>query len=117
MKKCDCCDHPLEHAISRAMDQVDNGIPTRQAWSELRETFEEWREETAFKPGRCLIGGSFSDETGWWVVDEVYDDGSVTLLDKNAEARWTTVDHLPPLEYLEEHCTHPGGCYKPPFPF
>jgi hypothetical protein len=67
--------------------------------------------------GRCLIGGSFSDETGWWMVDEVFDDGSIWLVGENGENRVTTRDRLPPLEYLEEHCTHPGGCYKPPFPF
>ncbi len=117
MKKCDCCDHPLEHAISRALNQTDNGVPARQVLTELWATLEEWREETAFKPGRCILGGSFSDETGWWVVDEVFDDGSVWLVGKDGEDRVTTADRLPPLEYLEEHCTHPGGCYKPPFPF
>jgi hypothetical protein len=66
---------------------------------------------------RCLIGGSFSDETGWWIVDEVFSDGSIWLIGKHGEDRVTTRDRLPPLEYLEAHCNHPGGCYKPPFPF
>src|SRR6266700_2689730 len=66
---------------------------------------------------RCLVGGSFSDETGWWLVDSVDDDGTVWLLGRDGEERATAAGYLPPLEYLEEHCNHPGGCYKPPFPF
>ena len=43
MTSCDCCDHPLEHAITRALNVAEN-LGAKQALAELREDLETWRE-------------------------------------------------------------------------
>lgn len=40
---CECCEHPLEHAVSRALDAAENGVPTREVLTELRGDLEAWR--------------------------------------------------------------------------
>jgi hypothetical protein len=73
-----------------------------------------------YRDARCIVGGYFEDETGWWQVEHDNSGGtggSVWLVGRDGQERSIAVEDLPPLTYLEEHCNHPGGCYKPALPF
>jgi len=49
---------------------------------------------------RALLGGHFTDETGWWQVEEIRADGTVWLLGKNGKEREMPLANVPELEYL-----------------
>jgi hypothetical protein len=44
MNKCECCDHPLQHAISRALN-VAPYLGAHQALAELRHDLQEWEDD------------------------------------------------------------------------
>jgi len=45
-----------------------------------------------------LIGGTFEDETGWWQVDAVSEDGlGVWLIGRDGRERWLPIARLPQL--------------------
>lgn len=57
MTPCECCDHPLEHAIARALNAHVNNVAPVLIWRELRETLLEWKAEQR-------VGRGFSGPAG-----------------------------------------------------
>lgn len=50
---CDCCDHPLQHAIAHAISALENGVSRSTVISWLEADVEQWQEDQAwrFLPG------------------------------------------------------------------
>lgn len=45
MSRCECCDHPLQHAIREAIDAYENGyprLPLRVIIENLRARLQDW---------------------------------------------------------------------------
>jgi len=45
MNTCECCDHPLQHAIRRALNAAENGVTARVALDCLADDLEQWEED------------------------------------------------------------------------
>lgn len=48
MKKCECCDHPLQHAIRKALATYDNAVPPLKAkavFDTLSDDLTVWETE------------------------------------------------------------------------
>lgn len=46
---CECCDHPLEHAIKDALNYYQNAVPPLTpgvVFSNLEDALEQWQEAT-----------------------------------------------------------------------
>lgn len=43
---CECCDHPLQHAIRKALNVGEN-LSAKQALEELRDDLHTWEESHA----------------------------------------------------------------------
>lgn len=44
---CDCCDHPLEHAITQALAVAEN-VSASMAIQNLRYDYEEWKDDEKY---------------------------------------------------------------------
>lgn len=48
-KPCECCDHPLEHLVSQALDEA-SWLGPAKALENLRSGFEDWRADPPLPP-------------------------------------------------------------------
>jgi len=55
-----------------------------------------------YEPRAPRPGGYFEDETGWWCLDSVGDDGICWLIGRNGAERDLALADLPELTYCED---------------
>ncbi len=50
---------------------------------------------------KVYLGGYFEDETGWWMLDDVDEEGTAWLIGPDGQERSMTVASLPELTYMD----------------
>lgn len=76
---CECCDHPLEHAIREVLDIFEHAVPPlkpRTVLEALRERLYEWKyaREVEAEEQRAAEMASRVDAASDWARDEALGD-------------------------------------------